>query len=916
MRKIVIFIILALLVVLALIWGLYHFRNDTTTATTNSEKNSAFKVIPVRTPLVLEIPDIMEFISRANQNVMFSNCMEIEGLKSFKADLDNFSSLFEQEQIRKMFMNKKILIAFNLEGKNDIGSMFAFSLKSKSEKNEILDYIKELGSSFTKHEYNENLIYTYKSDKSTFYFSENNGILFASRHILFVEEAIRQVSGESLYDESLFQQLYTTINNSSSANVFVNHNGIDQFLRKAVSPALKGQVDIFNRFASRTELDVTLKEKEIFSGGFSFEGNGDEWYVTSFKSQTPAKFDMDKVISANAAMFLSITLSDFKKFQDDYVEFLKKYPKDFYSRETSLKKMETYFEKKAFIPQFVDITGNDFAMVYGTVMPNDFLANRFFIGKASNISQAKLFFTSAIERYAKSSNTPMSEMTSQFQLGNEKLTIYSFPFADFPQLILGNAFSAVQSNYLCFWGEYFIFSDHISSLKSYLQDLTASRTLAKNQQFSKFNSQMSSRSTFYYYMNIPRSVILMNYYLNNNITTSLLKDEPLKNFFGFGWQLSASSGKYLNNMYLKYDSIKVEEPLTTWQFNTDSGIASKPYIVVNHNDKKNNEVLFQDKNNNLSLVDKEGKVLWKVPISGEIKGEIHQIDYYKNGKLQYLFNTSAQIYLIDRNGKNVFKFPAKLKSPATNGISVFDYDNNKEYRFFIASEDKLIYVYDRNGQIVKGWKFNGTSGVVTNPVMHVREQGRDYIVCADDKQLYILDRQGSARVNIDDKYVRSMNDFYLAYGEKPYLVASDNEGVLHLQYLDGKTGTLKLGKFGENHFFIAEDVNNDKNTDFIIAYDKKIYVYNHSGKKIFERGLDSQVTEKPVVFKQENGRKMIGVVCGNSNRTYLIDAAKGDLYKGFPLQGNHGLTVGYLTHSSSFNVIVGMDSKLLNYKVE
>src|SRR5690606_31686138 len=52
-----------------------------------------------------------------------------------------------------------------------------------------------------------------------------------------------------------------------------------------------------------------------------------------------------------------------------------------------------------------------------------------------------------------------------------------------------------------------------------------------------------------------------------------------------------------------------------------------------------NEILIQDSLNDLSLVSMEGKVLWKIPVGGRITSEIQQIDFYNNGKLQYIFAT-------------------------------------------------------------------------------------------------------------------------------------------------------------------------------------------------------------------------------------------------------------------------------------
>ena len=53
------------------------------------------------------------------------------------------------------------------------------------------------------------------------------------------------------------------------------------------------------------------------------------------------------------------------------------------------------------------------------------------------------------------------------------------------------------------------------------------------------------------------------------------------------------------------------------------------------------------------LISLEGKLIWKKNIDSKIIGEIHQIDLYKNGRLQYAFNTENDFQIIDKNGKQV-----------------------------------------------------------------------------------------------------------------------------------------------------------------------------------------------------------------------------------------------------------------------
>ena len=73
-------------------------------------------------------------------------------------------------------------------------------------------------------------------------------------------------------------------------------------------------------------------------------------------------------------------------------------------------------------------------------------------------------------------------------------------------------------------------------------------------------------------------------------------------------------------------------------------------------------MIIQDGNKNIYLINEKGKRLWKKQLGGLILDKINQLDYYKNGKLQYVFNTEDSLYILDRLGRNVENFPIELNS--------------------------------------------------------------------------------------------------------------------------------------------------------------------------------------------------------------------------------------------------------------
>lgn len=917
MRKFLFPTLILLIVILGAVW---FFMARQTQA---YSENSAFRAIPLKTPLVVEVSEMKSMVKLlSSDNPLLAELKAIPELQAFWRDVNNLEVLVgENDQLRKAVNDKSVLISFNPAGKNGVGCLFAFSLDNRAERKSLIGYFEGLSQNgqgiLSRRMYDQVEVFQFRSGDEEYHFAEDQGIFLFSRYALFVEEAVRQISAESLLDQEQFKTLYNTVGGSSDFNLFINHEKIAQLIGSSIAPNFRKMLPQLDRFADWTELDVNLKDTEFLLGGFSFSNPLNDNYLEVFRKQGAGRFNMDQVLSANTSLFVSLNVPDFKAFQSDFEEFLKKQG-SYYARETKLKALER-FSKKPFIPFFEEIAGDEYALAFGAVTQNEPASNRFFIARVKGQSVAREKLLPMLENYAKANKKSLEQMRTNYQIQQDKaFTIYEFPFGNLPELLFGQAFSAAESNYLAFYDNYLIFADNLPALKSYIHDLALSSTLAKDIHFQKFNQQMASRSSLYFYLNFSKAFNLKSYYLNEGTAKSIHGNEVgLRKFYALGWQFSSNSGQFLNNLYLKYDPVLKEEPQTVWQSKLDTTISIKPQLVTNHNDPKNKEVIVQDNKNNLYLINKEGVSLWKIKLSGKILGDVYQVDYYRNGKLQYLFNTKNHLYLLDRNGNNVAKFPVNFRSPATNGVAVFDYDNNRNYRFFVACENKQIYAYDRDGKLVTGWSFDKTDGVVANSLKHFRIAAKDYLVCADRYKTYILDRQGSIRVKTTDNFEHSGNDLYLADGAAPAVVTTDSKGLVHLQYFDGKSATRDLGSFGADHYFVAEDLNGDAKADFIVADGNRLYAFTDQGKKLFDHKFNAPVSGRPNVYTFAANNKKIGVVCRDENRVYLMNV-DGKLYDGFPLHGNTDFSIGFLsTGNPYFNLLVGNeDNSFFNYKVE
>ncbi len=923
------YLVIVLFLILAAAAGYYFYSGEQSNF---SKDSSVYKAIPTSAPLFLEISSA--------KSVSFSNAIIHElneaGIgKQWFDFLHQADSLISNTgKLPNSLLTSPFIIAWGYSGRNQMVPLLITKAEQNVKQQSLKAFLNALyppeSYSYVDKEYGKNTITEILRDNTTepLYYSFTNGLLLVSTKQILLEQVILQMSTPGILKSPYFREVNRTAGTEGVA-LFINHARFEGFFGNILNrnslertdefgatirfrPA--AQAAKFRDYAAWSELDFRFENEHVLLHGITAADDSLNHFLSIFNDQQPVRIHAENILPVNTSFYCSFSFSNKDAFFERLENFYA-HSDSYYHREERMKRFDMGLRTNT-RKLFSQLINDEVIVAAGMIPVNPENKTVYFILNTKGRAAAEEQIKNLISGYAARVDKKPEDFISEFSVDSEvRFPIYRFPYPSFPGLWLGSPFTMASAAHVSFNGNYMVFANTEEGLHEYLRNMVLGTTLSKNLRYRKFIQNRSDRSNVNVYVDVNK----IFGYRNELFSETLLKpinekEESIRKFGMVNWQVLHEKSVFFNTLAVSFQPVWGEEAKTTWQSVIGSEVRLKPQFAVNHTSPSSREIIFQDNQNNLQQVTGLGRVRWSVPLSGPILSDIHQVDAYKNGKLQYVFNTKDKLYLVDRNGNNVAPFPITLPSPATNGVSVFDYDNTRNYRFFVAGEDRSIYLFDQEGKPVKGWNFDKTDQEVTTPVQHFRVAGKDYIVFKDPSSIYIQDRQGETRVSVPSRFENSRNQLVLNLDGKPKIVATDKNGKVYYIYFDGTLEEKRTARFSENHFFAVDDLDGNKVLDFIFADGNEVTVINEKGKKLFNRKFNNTLIHKPAVYTFSADLKKVGVTDAATNRIYLLNP-DGELHEGFPLQGNSEFSIGKLSgDSEGLNLVVGSEGGLLyNY---
>ena len=448
--------------------------------------------------------------------------------------------------------------------------------------------------------------------------------------------------------------------------------------------------------------------------------------------------------------------------------------------------------------------------------------------------------------------------------------------------------------------QYFVFTESMAAAENIITAFKSNNVLLNTNYYKDSSRDLSTASSMLLMRfddHVTRGIadVIFGNWAENTGTGSL------KNY-----QLSALQFSYDRNFahvnYICAETVASRQitggVTQVFSKNLDTDIMGEPQFFSNHR-TGGKDIVVQDMSNKIHLLSSSGKTLWTKDIQDPILGKIQEVDILRNGKKQLAFATKNRLHVIDRNGNTVNPFPIRFKDEVSQPMSLFDYDNNRKYRFAIV-QDKDVLLYDSKGKLVSGFKFKGAGSKIVLPARHIRMGNKDYIVIAEEKGvLHVLSRVGKSRISVDKRF--KFSDIPIAEEGLNFVVITSDKTKESISQ-SGKVSSQKL--------------NVSDSYSFNIDYRTKVTLDDNLLR------INGVLVELPFGIYTEptlhraNRTTYITLTEIQENKVYVYNTS-GDLVSGFPVYGTSSAEIMGRKRTGSMRLLVrGETNEIILYEVQ
>ncbi len=813
--------------------------------------------------------------------------------------------------LERYLKGNQFSISLHPVGKEEFDFLFILALPPDADFGLVSQLEKNLKASvsISSRNYSSVLVKEYRdkeNDKELTYASVGNLQILSFTSFL-VEDAIRHSQNDALggfkeKHKDLIKALPTPHDlgvlrlGSDGLSNFVkvvtrgpNHSGLDDFFHNKISANLELK---FTKSQILLEGLAILGEKPNI--GFSVNPQA---AITSFKD----------FISNRTAAYFQYQLEDIHQISN-LLET------EFTFKSTVMGEIDNLLINEGFLD---NLTGH-LGMVYLEKLNQEPQDKLLFLRSKDSLRQIDL-----LKKFAFGSEIDgaVSRFTDSYR-GKDILIITT---KEFPAHLFNGNFLGFDNTYLASFGDVLVLGNSIKAIKIVIDDIGNDNVWSKSLKHKKTLEDLSSGSAYNFVLDIPR-------FWPNILDAS---SPNWKSFFQkYSPQFQAIDKTYLklaksdNQLTVRLElSYNLSQPKLDQQVilmeNSSVTFEDKlifgPQSIQNFNDKSL-EFVVQDEQNRIHLITNEGDFVFSYELDGPVISEIFQFDYYKNNKLQLLFATKNFIYAIDRFGNLLPDFPIRFSHGRISHLNLLDYDNSRDYRFFISTMEGDLYLSDQSGKVLEGWdgkKINAPLSV--KPTHHrIAGIGDRMLALANSGELYLFNRKGDAELGSPIRLGENLATDYVLLergsAKETRLVTVTQTGeVVMANFLGEITYRNQLLRPDrETEFHLIKDQKDDRYVYAVHEYNK-ISVYDSDNNLLFSKNIFSDNIQ--FQFFSFGADKNIFVVLDLNQEFIFLYDLKGNLLTARPIDGSQKLEIKYSAAQNEYVIYVVSNNKFSEYRL-
>ncbi len=801
------------------------------------KKSSLLSYIPKDAQVIIKINDLEKTKNELRNNSFIQNNLDLSFFKYFKKLPNNENTSQVSES----------LLCFSPVGK----SSFEYTYISKFNPNKIVtDSIKlQDVESFT---YDKTKILKIKDGSKFFYSTQIDSMLFASSSKLLVENAIRQKKSITPVSADL-KKAYKISSDDTGSSILINGKELSS-IHDALIP--KGTSTSLSNFSGWISLDTKVDQDELKIDGIAIEKDSLSSTIGLFNDLSAQENRVAEITPITAEGFVSFTYDDYGILKRNLA----------IAQDRNLKD----------IPNSID-----------DLLNASFEISQIYLPKGQAVAFSMYDPDAGFDNFSK-------EKVSTYR----NIDIYANDDEAVFDKVLNPLIQDFEASYYFLHEEFLVFASRREILKTIIANIQNKSTLGSQSVYTEIAEKLANKSSI--------SIVGNHNYIKEYVTKGVHRKykKEWADVNQKGYQIAAlqiikeENYAHIHGILKKNEKQSITSTVNQVATTTlEAPLVTRPVLVKNHR-SKGLDIAVQDVNNNLYLISEKGSIFWKKQIDGAIMGDIQQIDIYSNGRYQLLFNTEHTLYLVDRDGKDVYPFPKRFSKPITQPLSLFDYDKKKNYRIAIT-QGKKVTMYNTRTQVVTGFKFKGASSKIINSPQHIRIDTKDYILVQEENgRLHILNRLGRQRIKVNQKFKFSDNIWY--------------------KYQDGFASTTADGQFIQ---IKTDGEISRKNTKLgskngISTTNRTKVTFSENMLYIKDKPIELEygVYTKPKIFLIKN-KIYVTLTDLQTNRVFLYDS-NGIILHSFPIYGNSLMSLGNMDDDDQLEFAVqGEEDSVLIYQI-